>query len=63
MRAESNTSLLRWAPRLTLLLLLGPVVAGLIGTFLPAFGYFPALGGLALSLDPWRALFEAPGLQ
>jgi putative thiamine transport system permease protein len=63
MRAESNTSLLRWAPRLTLLLLLGPVVAGLIGTFLPAFGYLPALGGLALSLDPWRALFEAPGLQ
>jgi len=35
---------------------LAPVGAGLIGTWLPAFGYFPALGGDAFGLAPWRAL-------
>lgn len=60
---QPGSSLLRWAPRLTLLLLLGPVAAGLVGTVLPAFGYLPALGGLTLSLEPWRALFDAPGLR
>ncbi len=58
-----RSSLLCWAPRLTLLLLLGPVAAGLVGTVLPAFGYLPALGGLTFNLDPWRTLFDAPGLQ
>ena len=32
-------------PALTLLVFLGPVAAGLLGTLLPAFGYLPALGG------------------
>ena len=36
---------IRCAPPLTLLIFLGPVAAGLIGTLLPAFGYLPALGG------------------
>ncbi len=48
--------------RWTLALFLGPVLAGLLGTLLPAFGWLPALGGAALSLDPWRGLLEAPGL-
>jgi putative thiamine transport system permease protein len=38
------------------------VVAGVIGTLLPAFGVLPALGGTQLSLAPWRALFEQPGV-
>ncbi len=54
--------MLRLAPILTLALFLGPVGAGLLGTLLPAFGWLPALGGDALSLSPWRALLEAPGL-
>ncbi len=54
--------MLRWAPALTLLLFLGPVAAGLIGTWLPAFGYLPALGGERFSLEPWRRLFSEPGL-
>lgn len=54
--------MLRAAPYLTALLLLGPIVAGLAGTLLPAFGWLPALGGTAMSLDPWRALLAAPGL-
>ena len=39
-----------------------PVVAGLVGTLLPAFGYLPAIGGNGLSLDAWRALFSQPGV-
>ncbi len=55
-------SLLRYLPALTLLVFLGPVVAGLLGTLLPAFGYLPALGGEQLSLAPWRELAAAPGI-
>ncbi|MEJ2015535.1 MAG: ABC transporter permease subunit [Limibacillus sp.] len=54
--------MLRRLPALTLVLMLGPVLAGLLGTLAPAFGFLPALGGEALSLDPWRALMTAPGL-
>jgi putative thiamine transport system permease protein len=39
-----------------------PVGLGVVIAALPAFGYFPALGGHVLSLAPWRALFSAPGL-
>jgi putative thiamine transport system permease protein len=49
-------------PPVTLFLFLGPVIAGLIGLLLPAFGYFPALGSGAFSLSPWLDLMAAPGL-
>lgn len=48
-------------PVVTLVAFLAPIAAGLAGTLLPAFGYLPALGGIQPSLDPWRALVEAPG--
>ncbi|MEO1120364.1 MAG: ABC transporter permease [Pseudomonadota bacterium] len=54
--------LARFAPALTIVILIGPVVAGLAGVLAPAFGYLPALGRSELSLDPWRALFSTPGL-
>ena len=54
--------MLRAVPLLTALIFLGPIAAGLAGTLLPAFGWLPALGGTAFSLDPWRALLAAPGL-
>ena len=38
------------------------ILAGLVFVVLPAFGYFPALGGTAFSLQPWRDLFAYPGL-
>ena len=38
------------------------VAAGLLFVLLPAFGYFPALGGDAFSLQPWRDLIAHPGL-
>lgn len=53
----------RLAPAATLLLLCGPIVAGLMGTLLPALGYLPAIGRSQLSLDPWRELGSTPGLS
>ncbi len=61
--AEGKSSFpLRWAPRLTLLLLLFPIAAGLLGTVLPAFGYLPVLGGEEIGLAPWRRLVHWPGV-
>lgn len=54
--------MLRFAPLFTQLLLLGPVLAGLAGSLAPAFGWFPVLGGMELSLDHFRALFGIAGL-
>ncbi|MGI9502854.1 MAG: hypothetical protein ACR2RE_07350, partial [Geminicoccaceae bacterium] len=62
MAAGKRQGWLRFFPAITLLLFLGPIAAGLIGTLLPAFGYLPSLGGQGFSLDPWRDLFAAPGL-
>lgn len=53
---------LRYAPALTVALMLGPVLAGLLGTLAPAFGYYPALGHHALNLEPFRQLAAWPGL-
>ncbi len=49
-------------PALTLLAMLGPVAAGLWGTFLPAFGHLPAAGLAGPSLEPFRDLFVWAGL-
>lgn len=38
------------------------VGAGLLFVLLPAFGYFPPLGGTSFSLQPWRDLLAYPGL-
>jgi putative thiamine transport system permease protein len=54
--------MLRFLPALTLLAMLGPVVAGLWGTALPAFGHLPAAGLAGPSLDPFRSLFGWAGL-
>ncbi|MGE5767183.1 MAG: ABC transporter permease [Bacteroidota bacterium] len=62
MPARSRRDLLSFVPALTLLLFLAPVAAGLVGTWLPAFGYLPVLGGDRLTLAPWAMLFDQPGL-
>jgi putative thiamine transport system permease protein len=54
--------LTRLGPPLAILLLTGPILAGLAGTLLPAFGYLPALGGTVFSLDAFRQLAAEPGL-
>ena len=55
--------LTRLGPPLAIFLLAGPIVAGLAGTILPAFGYLPALGGTALTLAPIAELFAQPGIR
>ena len=52
---------LRFAPAVTVTVLLLPIVAGLVGTLLPAFGYLPAIGGTSFGFDGWRKLVAAPG--
>lgn len=54
--------LLKFAPVLTVALFLVPVLAGLAGTILPAFGYLPALGGKDISLAPFAAFWRYPGI-
>ncbi|WP_245884142.1 ABC transporter permease [Hartmannibacter diazotrophicus] len=49
-------------PVAIVVLLVGPVIAGLLGSGLPAFGILPALGHAQLSLDPWRELLATPGI-
>lgn len=49
-------------PIITLLAMLGPVVAGLVGTVLPAFGHLPAAGLTGPTLDPFRDLLGWAGL-
>ncbi|WP_046867311.1 ABC transporter permease [Microvirga massiliensis] len=55
--------MLRLAPGVTLALFLTPLLTGLAGTVLPAFGYFPPLGHHDVSLQPWRDLFGTPGVM
>ena len=49
-------------PVLTLSLFFVPILLGLAGTWAPAFGILPALGGESLTVEPWRRLWAAPGL-
>ena len=61
--AERRRGPLRWAPWLTLAVFLLPLLAGLAGTLLPAFGWLPALGGESFGLAAWQALRDAPGFD
>ncbi len=54
--------LLPFLPALTLLAMLGPVIAGLYGTVMPAFGHLPAAGLTGPSLDPFREILAWQGL-
>jgi putative thiamine transport system permease protein len=54
--------MLRLAPVAAVGTLAGPIFFGIAATLLPAFNFFPALGGASFSLAPWRMLADAPGL-
>lgn len=58
----NSRRLLPFLPMLTLLAMLGPVLAGLIGTVMPAFGHLPAAGLFGPSLAPFADLFNWAGL-
>ncbi|WP_411221491.1 ABC transporter permease [Marivita sp. S2033] len=57
-----HPGLLHWAPLLTLGVMTGPVIAGVLGTLAPAFGVLPALGGNTLTLLPFHMLIDTPGI-
>ena len=61
-RGSALASIVRLAPPLTLLVLVGPLLFGLAFTLAPAFGVLPALGGTEPTLEPWRDLLARPGL-
>ncbi|WEX09461.1 ABC transporter permease subunit [Chelativorans sp. AA-79] len=54
--------LTRIGPPLIILLLAGPILFGLAGTVLPAFGFLPALGGMEFTLAHFRDLFSQPAI-
>ncbi len=54
--------MIRLAPAVAITFLTAPVLFGLVGVVLPAFGWLPVLGGDSLSLDPWRQLAAQPGI-
>ena len=49
-------------PLITVLVMLGPVLAGLWGTVLPAFGHFPVAGLTGPNLSGFQSLWDWPGL-
>ena len=61
-RSEPLFALARLSPIAAILLVTVPVLTGLAGTVLPAFGYLPALGAETFSLDAFRRLFAEPGI-
>lgn len=54
--------MLRHAPLIAVFVLIGPIICGLLATLLPAFGYFPALGGHAFSFDHFASVLMQPGI-
>jgi putative thiamine transport system permease protein len=52
----------RLGPPLTVAILAGPILLGLAGTILPAFGYLPALGGTGFTLAHVEKLAVQPGI-
>ncbi len=54
---------MRLLPALVILVMIGPVLAGFIGTLAPAFGYLPAVGASEFSLTVFRDLFAWAGFS
>jgi putative thiamine transport system permease protein len=62
-RADRALALATAASPYAVFLIVGlPVIAGLAGTLLPAFGYFPVLGGTAFTVDWFGKLLAEPGI-
>src|SRR5688572_17956477 len=53
----------RLGPPLAITILAGPILLGLAGTLLPAFGYLPALGGTGFTLAHVERLLAQPGIS
>ncbi|TCS38203.1 ABC transporter permease [Reinekea marinisedimentorum] len=60
-RLAARGTLFGASPWITTSIFLIPVVVGLLGTWLPAFGWLPAIDSRRFSLAPWQQLFAYPG--
>lgn len=56
------TRIVMLSPAFLLLLLMLPVLSGLLGVLLPAFGFAPVLEQTTFSLQGFKALWQTPGL-
>jgi putative thiamine transport system permease protein len=56
------TRIVTLSPKLLVLILILPVLGGLIGVVLPAFGWVPALDKTTLNLQGFIELWQTPGL-
>ncbi|MDX2374832.1 ABC transporter permease subunit [Psychrobacter sp. PP-21] len=56
------TRIVTLSPKLLVLILILPVLGGLIGVVLPAFGWVPALDRTTLNLQGFTELWQTPGL-
>ncbi len=54
--------MLKHVPAFAIFVLLGPVLAGLLGTALPALGILPSLGGTHFTLEHFVAVVTTPGI-
>lgn len=61
-RPDFFTRIVKLSPKFLLLLLLVPILGGLIGVLLPAFGWAPVLNQYTIGLDGFRALFNTQGI-
>jgi len=52
----------RIGPPLAIFLLTGPILAGLLGTLLPALGFLPAIGGDEFTTRHFMAVLSEPGI-
>ena len=62
MNNDLFTRFVRLSPIFLLTLLTLPVIAGLMGVMLPAFGWTPSLDKTEFSLQGFNALWQTPGL-
>jgi putative thiamine transport system permease protein len=61
-RPEIFTRLVKFSPTFLLLLLIIPILGGLVGVLLPAFGWAPVLNQYNIGLDGFNVLFKTQGL-
>lgn len=61
--ADFFTHAVQHTPKLLMALLILPVLGGLVGVLLPAFGYIPALNKMSFSLQGFSALIDTAGFS
>lgn len=61
-RSRRSTSRLAIFPRVVMAMFFIGISLGLLGTWLPAFGFLPVIGKTSLGISAWRELFNYPGL-